>query len=48
MKIHFDLPWGGVLHIERPKAKPMEDETKILLFFLGVVGLAMIMLISSI
>lgn len=26
MKIHVDLPWGGVLHIEK---KPMEFELKL-------------------
>lgn len=28
MKIHIDLPWGGVLHIEK---KPMDDEVKLAL-----------------
>lgn len=22
MKIHIDLPWGGVLHIEKEKTEP--------------------------
>lgn len=26
MKIHVDLPWGGVLHIEK---KPMDFELKL-------------------
>lgn len=28
MKIHVDLPWGGVLHFEK---KPMEFELKLAL-----------------
>lgn len=34
MKIHIDLPWGGVFHIEK---KPMDDDTKILILFFGVI-----------
>lgn len=43
MKIHFDLPWGGVLSIERPKAKPMDAEDKVMLACVAAILSAFIM-----
>lgn len=31
MKIHFDLPWGGVLDIDRTKQNRMDAEDKVML-----------------
>lgn len=49
MKIHFDLPWGGVLEIDRTKKKQMDADDKFMLVFVIAVLCALlgIFLIAS-
>lgn len=42
MKIHIDLPWGGVLHIEK---QPMDDDLK-MAFGVGVFFICLILVLG--